>query len=230
MLTFKCLSVRHKRRFVWRVFLKKERTVESLIRKGLEESGFRENEESMIRDLSFYAIELERWNRKMNLTGKQTGESIVSDLLYDALFIFPHIRNKQSVLDMGSGAGILGICFAVLERRLHVVSVDASTKKIQFQRHVKRALGLENIRLYASRIENLEPQAVEAIVAKAFGSTHDVLCKAARHLSADGEIFLVKGKSEPEREFPGFALEGAVRYSLSGSAKEFKLITYKKVR
>lgn len=207
-----------------------ERTIGILIRKGLEELGFQEGEESAIRDLSFYAAELERWNRKMNLTGKQTGEAIVSDLLYDAFFVFCQIRNTKSVLDMGSGAGILSVCFAILNRGLHVVSVDASTKKIQFQRHIKRALGLDNIRLCPSRIENLEPQGVDAVVAKAFGPTEDVLRKAARHLSPNGEIFLVKGKSEPETEFPGFALKAAVRYRLSGSAKEFKLITYKKVR
>lgn len=209
--------------------MERETTVGILICKGLEELGF-EDEKSAIRDLSFYATELERWNRKINLTGKQTGEAIVSDLLYDAFFVFRYIRNKQSVLDMGSGAGILGICFAILDRGLRVVSVDASTKKIQFQRHIKRALGLGNITVYPSRIENLQPQGVDAVVAKAFGPTGDVLRKADRHMSANGQIFLVKGKSEPETEFPGFALEGAVRYSLSGSAKEFKLITYKKVR
>jgi 16S rRNA (guanine527-N7)-methyltransferase len=209
--------------------LKGEKTIDHLIRRGFEESGLGRCEDSAIRELAFYTDELERWNRKMNLTGKRTGEAIVADLLYDAFFVYGCIKDKRSVLDMGSGAGVMSIPFAILGRGVHVVSVDASTKKIQFQRHVRRVLGLDNLTLFASRIEELEPQGVEIVVAKAVGPTEDLLNWAGRHLSGRGAVILVKGKSEPETDFPGFALESAERYRLSGSAKEFKLITYKKV-
>lgn len=208
--------------------MQKELT-DALIRTGLEESGLVGVGSSTIEGLSFYATELARWNQKMNLTGKRSVEAIVKDLLYDAFFVFGYVKDTRSLLDMGSGAGVLAIPFSVLDRTLKVVSVDTSVKKMHFQRHIKRALGLDSLILFTSRIEDLEPQDVDAVVAKAFGSTRDVLNKAASHLSGDGLVFLLKGKLEPETDFPRFQTAAAVRYHLPGSTKEFKLITYKKV-
>lgn len=204
-------------------------SVDTLIRRGLEESGLQMDEEWIVRDLSLYASELERWNRKINLTGKSTVKEVVTDLLYDAFFVYPHIKDKRSILDMGSGAGVIGITFAILDCRLQVVSVDANTKKIQFQRHVKRTLRLDNLAPFACRIEDLEPQKVDIVVVKAFGSAEDALNKSGKHLCREGSVVLMKGKSEPEKDFPGFSLKGAIRYHLPGSIKEFKLLIYKKV-
>jgi 16S rRNA (guanine527-N7)-methyltransferase len=211
------------------LFLDADTTIDDLIHKGLEGSGLRFDQESAVRRLSFYATELEKWNRKINLTGKKTSEQIVKELMYDAFFLYPYVKGKRSILDMGSGAGVIGLPLAILDRTLRVVSVDANTKKIQFQRHVKRSLALENLTLFATRIENLEPQEVGVVVAKAFGSTEDVLTKAGRHIEIEGRIMLMKGKTEPERDFDPFLLETSVRYHYPGSAKEFKLLTYKKV-
>lgn len=209
--------------------LKEERSINALIREGLEESALGRVTDRAIEALSFYVAELERWNRKMNLTGKQTGARIVADLLYDTFYVYSHIRGARSLLDMGSGAGVISIPLAILDRSLQVISVDASTKKIQFQRHVKRTLGLDNLTVFPIRIEHLEPQGVEIVVAKAFGPTHVVLDKAAKHLRDNGKILLMKGRLEQVTPFPGFHIEGAVHYHLPGSTKEFKLITYKKV-
>lgn len=203
---------------------------DDLIRRGLEESGLRIDDELVAKDLSFYVHELERWNRRINLTGKRTGREIVVDLLSDAFFVYHHInKDYPSVLDIGSGAGVMSIPFAILDRTLRIVSVDASTKKIHFQRHVKRALLLDNLALFAARIENLHPQDVGTVVVKAFGSTEDILDKSWKHLGKEGKVILVKGKTEPEADFPGFLLEEAMRYRLPGSSKEFKLLSYKKV-
>jgi 16S rRNA (guanine527-N7)-methyltransferase len=209
--------------------LKEERSINALIREGLEESALGRVTDRAIEALSFYVAELERWNRKMNLTGKQTGARIVADLLYDTFYVCSHIRGARSLLDMGSGAGVISIPLAILYRSLQVISVDASTKKIQFQRHVKRTLGLDNLTLFPIRIEHLESQGVEIVVAKAFGPTHVVLDKAAKHLRDNGKILLMKGRFEPVTPFPGFQIEGDLNYHLPGSTKEFKLITYKKV-
>jgi 16S rRNA (guanine527-N7)-methyltransferase len=200
-----------------------------LIRRGLEESSLESSSEPTIEALSLYVAELERWNRKINLTGKQTAVQIVAELLYDAFYAYGHVRNGRPVLDIGSGAGVVSIPFAILDRSLPVISVDASTKKIQFQRHIKRVLGLDNLTLYPTRIEDLEPQHAEIVIAKAFGPTGDVLSKASRHLKSGGRVLLMKGRLEPAIHFPGFELEETINYRLPGSTKEFKLITYKKV-
>jgi 16S rRNA (guanine527-N7)-methyltransferase len=209
--------------------LEEKKSIDALIRRGLGESALGWVTDQAIEALTFYVAELERWNRKMNLTGKQTGAQIVTDLLYDTFYVYSHIRGARSLLDMGSGAGVISIPLVILDRLLRVISVDASTKKIQFQRHVRRTLGLDNLTLFPIRIEHLESQGVEIVVAKAFGPAHVVLDKAAKHLRDNGKILLMKGRLEPVTPFPGFQIEGAVHYHLPGSTKEFKLITYKKV-
>ncbi|HAR94548.1 MAG TPA: 16S rRNA (guanine(527)-N(7))-methyltransferase RsmG, partial [Deltaproteobacteria bacterium] len=198
----------------------KEERIDALIRTGLEESALVPITDGAMQALAFYVAELERWNHKINLTGKKTGAQIVTDLLYDAFYVYSHIRGARSVLDMGSGAGVISIPLAILDSSLQVISVDASTKKIQFQRHVRRALGLQNLALFPTRIEHLESQCVEIVVAKAFGPTQLVVDKAAKHLRDNGKILLMKGRYEPVAPFPGFQIEGAVQYHLPGSTKE----------
>ena len=183
----------------------------------------------IVEKFSFYLHELERWNRHVNLTAKGPVESIIYELLYDSLFLFNEIGGPSSALDMGSGSGILALPLAILDKAVRVFSVDKTLKKIQFQRHVKRSLGLENLSCVHGRIESLDPLHVDALLAKGFGSTEVILGKGGRHLMEKGAAYLLKGRAEKEVTYPGFSLVRVVRYRLPRSSKEYQLFVYKKV-
>jgi 16S rRNA (guanine527-N7)-methyltransferase len=179
--------------------------------------------------LSFYVQELEKWNRRMNLTGLVRIEEIVRDLVSDAFFLHTIIPSGV-VLDLGSGAGVLAVPLAVLNRSRAVRSVDKSLKRIQFQRHIRRSLSLSNLDVFLGRAENLEPLRADILVAKAFGSVPNVLKIGGGHLVRSASAFLVRGGREtPPQEEAGFELTSVRRYQLPGSSKAYQLFIYKKV-
>lgn len=199
-----------------------------LIRQGLDHFGIRCTP-ALIDKLSSYVLELDRWNKRINLTGKQTVETIIRDLLYDALFLSSTIEHAGSLLDVGSGNGILAVTFACLDEKMRVYSVDKNLKKIQFQRHVKRGLDLKRLSPVHGRIEALEPLNVDIVVAKAFARTGLVLKKVSPHLLQNGRVYLPKGTGDEEADHPGYTLEKALSYRLPQSSKQYRLLQYKKI-
>ncbi len=207
---------------------REEAEMERLITEGLDHFGISYTP-AAVEKLLFYMHELGRWNTRVNLTAKRPIEWVVQELLYDTFFLRSMIRDVRSVLDMGSGSGILAIPLAILDQAMRVFSVDKTLKKIQFQRHVKRSLNLDNLSLIHGRIETLEPLDVDALLSKGFGPTRLILQKGGKHLSQEGTAYLLKGRTESGAGCPGFFLERVRRYRLPNSPKEYQLFAYKKV-
>ena len=202
--------------------------VERLITEGLDHFSIIHTPAN-IEKLLFFMQELERWNRHVNLTARHPIEWMVRELLYDAFFLFDAIEGASSVLDVGSGSGILAIPIALLESRMQVFSVDRTLRKIQFQRHIKRGLDIVGLNPIHGRVEELSPLQVDALLAKGFGPARSILEKAGPHLKKGGRAFLLKGRSEKACTHEGFSLEQTTSYTLPGSPKDYRLFTYKKV-
>jgi len=185
-------------------------------------------DESIIHDLCFYVTELERWNRRMNLVGLKDAPSIVQKLIYDALLLYGYVKESPSVLDLGSGSGILGIPLAILNWERRVFSVDKSLRKIQFQNHIRRTLGLHGFSPLHGRIESLEPMEVESLVVKAFGSIAHILEKGGRHVRKGGRAFILKGPKEKAIEHEEFVMTDDVSYVLPSGTNPYRLLVYRK--
>jgi 16S rRNA (guanine527-N7)-methyltransferase len=155
--------------------------------------------------------------------------AIVNELIYDALFLFTRIGKTASLLDLGSGAGIVAVPLAILDPGRRVCSLDKNLKKVQFQRHVKRLLGLSQLEIVYGRAEEIPGLHVDCVVAKAFGPVTDVLAKAAGHLDNGGHAYLVRGRNDKAAVSDGFSLRNAEYYDLPGTNKGYQLFVYKKV-
>ena len=185
--------------------------------------------ETALKSLLFYVEELMRWNKKINLTGIQDIERAVQELLYDAFLLTRHLRHDHSILDLGSGAGILAIPLSIIDTNATVFSIDKSLRKVQFQRHIKRTLRLSQFTPIHGRAEEIAPIGVDNLVVKAFGSIPEIFLKGGAHIKPGGRALILKGeKTEPvERE--GFLLEDTISYELPVISKSYKLFIYKKV-
>jgi 16S rRNA (guanine527-N7)-methyltransferase len=181
-----------------------------------------------IENLCFYVRELDKWNKRMNLTGLKESRLVIRELLYDAFFLYSRLEGIQSVLDLGSGAGILGIPAKILDENLVVFSVDKSMKKIQFQRHIRRVLPLKGFNPLHSRAEALEPLRVDALIVKGFGTVSGILEKGGRHVKSQGCAMILKGKTDEPAGYEDFKLEKAISYRLPGSDKAYTLFVYRK--
>jgi len=152
---------------------------------------------------TLFIDELKKWNRRINLTAITSDREIVVKHLLDSLTLAtillpPHGR----LLDIGSGGGFPAIPLAIVYPELDITSVDAVGKKITFQRHVGRLLGLGNFTAVHARAEALaatEPASFDRIVSRAFSSIQLFARLAYPLLRPDGIIVAMKGR-EGERE------------------------------
>jgi 16S rRNA (guanine527-N7)-methyltransferase len=200
--------------------------LETAIKQGLALLGL-PCDEKVVERLSLYIVELERWNRRVNLTGLRDRDALVKKLLYDSFFLYGFVAGN-AVLDMGSGSGIVGIPIAILNGAVKVFSVDKSLRKIQFQRHIKRSLHLEGFEPLHERIEDLEPLGVDTLIAKGFGPIEDILAKGGTHLRRGGRALIPKGHKEEGGDFEGYCLRDTTHYTLPGGERPYRLFIYEK--
>jgi len=186
-------------------------------------------DETALKALLYYMEELMRWNEKVNLTGIRDIERAVQELLYDAFFLKRYIYGDHSMLDLGSGAGILAIPLSIIDAHIDVFSIDKSLRKIQFQRHIRRMLHLNRFIPVHGRAEEIASIGVDSLVVKAFGSIPEILERGGIHIRPGGRALILKGGKEEPVEREGFILEDAIGYELPFISKRYKLLIYKKV-
>jgi 16S rRNA (guanine527-N7)-methyltransferase len=201
---------------------------ERLVEDGLRYFQVQYNEQT-IADIVYYVEELEKWNRHINLVGLKSAEAIVRVLLYDAFFMDRFIRGSRTVLDLGSGAGILAVPAKILNSDVKVISVDKNMKKIRFQKHIARNLRLEGFTALHGKIETLEAMEVDTLVVKAFGSMGTIFEKGGRHVRHGGRVLIMKTARDEPVDAAGFMHEKTIPYTLPLSEKALRIFIYKKI-
>ncbi|NVN89224.1 MAG: 16S rRNA (guanine(527)-N(7))-methyltransferase RsmG [Desulfuromonadales bacterium] len=152
--------------------------------------------EEQIRAFELFAMELKKWNRKINLTSIITDQEIAVKHIIDSLCLTRLISSRHSVLDVGSGAGIPAIPLKIARPDVTVVSVDAVGKKIHFQRHIARLLRLQNFEALHSRIESLcttHAQRFDVITSRAFSDLEQFVRLTGALLADGGVLIAMKG-------------------------------------
>jgi 16S rRNA (guanine527-N7)-methyltransferase len=146
-----------------------------------------------------YILLLERWNRAYNLTGvRDTGEMISRHLL-DSLSVLPYVRGERG-LDVGSGAGLPGMVLAAVQPDVAGVLLDSNAKKCRFLAHAGAELGLDNVRVERSRLEDFHPgECFSTIISRALSNLADFVAGTRRLLAPRGCLLAMKGR-DPERE------------------------------
>ena len=140
-----------------------------------------------------YLALLRQWNGSHNLTAIVDWLEMVDLHVLDALTVLPFISGK-AVLDVGSGAGIPGILFAIACSELSVHSVDSRRKKIQFQIHAQHTLGIKNFFPAHSRVEQYRPgQKFDTLACRAFASLELFVKSSLDLCKANGRLLAMKG-------------------------------------
>ncbi len=143
--------------------------------------------------------ELERWNRRVNLTAIRDLEEMITGHLCDSLVVQPLLEG-DSVLDVGTGPGFPGLPLAIVEPGCTFELLDSSNKKIQFVNHVIGLLGLGNVKAVRSRAEDYAPgHRFGTVIARAVATLSRLLGMAGHHVGEDGVFIALKGRY-PEEE------------------------------
>jgi len=160
-----------------------------------------------IQQLLDYVDLLKKWNKVYNLTSITADNEIIIKHLIDCLAVLPQLykinsSNELKILDVGSGAGLPSIIWAIMHPNWQIYSIDCVQKKIAFQQQVKISLNLKNLFPLHSRIENLQNIKFNIITARAYANTNDIISQTQRFLDNDGCYFLLKGKEKESIDFP----------------------------
>jgi 16S rRNA (guanine527-N7)-methyltransferase len=148
--------------------------------------------------------ELLRWNRTYNLTAITDPLEGIEKHLVDSLTLLPLLAGNERLLDLGSGGGFPGLPLMIARPALSIVSVDSVAKKIHFQRHAARLLGLGGFEALHARAESLPDRygyagGFDVVVSRAFAALPAFAALALPCLQPRGRILAMKG-AEGEKE------------------------------
>lgn len=182
--------------------------------------------DEQLEKLMAYLAMLVKWNKAYNLTAVRDPAEMVSRHLIDSLSVLPWIGSGR-LIDVGSGPGLPGIPLAIMHPELDVTTLDSNGKKTRFQVQVKQELGLANLTVEHTRVEQLEGEAFAQVISRAFASLHDMLTLTA-HLCAPDGVFLAMKGLYPEAELQqlpeGFKLQSAHPLNLPHTEGERHLL------
>jgi len=189
-----------------------EDSARSLLIEGLEELSL-SIAGGQLEALLELAVLLDRWSKRINLTGHRTASEIVRKLILDAAALSAQLPELDSLADIGSGAGFPGLPIAILRANCRVTLVEARERRHHFQRQAIRQLGLSNVRAELGRAEALRPSLHTAAIAQAVARPVDALPLLLPWVEIGG-LLLFPGsgapppvpKADPRVRFEGCAI------------------------
>jgi 16S rRNA (guanine527-N7)-methyltransferase len=150
--------------------------------------------------------EMLRWNLRRNLTAIHDRDEVLEKHLLDSLTLLPFARHAVRLLDIGSGAGFPSLPLKIVCPGLEVVSVDSVGKKIDFQRHLVRTLGLKKYTAHHERVEALMGKSdyrfgFDLVTARALCPLGELVVLAEPFLSPEGRLIAMKGPEGKQELF-----------------------------
>ena len=134
------------------------------------------------------------FNNHTNIVGKSTLLNPWRSHVLDSLQITNHIKNKKnSILDMGTGAGLPGIILSIAGYS-NVSLIDSNSKKIKFIQHVNEKLNL-SLKIHLKRIENFKKIKFDTLIARALANLSNLFFYSQYLLKRDAVMIFLKGKT-----------------------------------
>ena len=187
-----------------------------------------------------YLDELERWNKRINLTGLTSRRRMLNELLVDSLIPAPYVPDHGCGLDIGSGAGFPSIPIKILHPNLLLQLVEAKIKKVTFLKHAIRILNLDGIHVIQGRIEDLHQELHDTgyhiVTARAVADLSQTLAWCAPNVRFGGILigFIGPGwtweaeKYTPDLKRYGLTLEHVIPYRLPGQKHLRNTVIFRK--
>jgi 16S rRNA (guanine527-N7)-methyltransferase len=171
--------------------------LEAPLRQGAGQLGLQLNDAQLTQLLDYLDL-IQKWNKVYNLTAVRDPAEMLTHHLLDSLAAVGPLRRQTggravSVLDVGSGAGLPGVVFAVCCPEVAVDCVDTVAKKAAFIQQVAASLKLPNLRGLHARVESLAGP-YDLVCSRAFASLADFVNWSSGALAAGGAWLAMKGK------------------------------------
>ena len=143
----------------------------------------------------------------------------------------PHVAGAQTLLDVGSGAGLPGVPLALALPDMTVTLLDSNHKKAAFLHQAAIELQLGNATVVCERVENYRAkQLFSVVISRAFSDLPAFVEQAGRLVAPEGTLLAMKGvhpASEIARITGGFKLSGVTPLTVPGLDAERHLVFLK---
>lgn len=151
---------------------------------------------------SFYQL-LISWNEKINLTRLTSKEDVYLKHFYDSLTLVKvvNLEEKETLCDIGTGAGFPGIVLKIAYPHLKITLVDALQKRVNYLNEVIKDLGLKDIEAIHVRGEDLKEK-YDVVTARAVANIEKLLCYTMHLVKKDGIFVAMKGNITEELTEP----------------------------
>ncbi len=200
---------------------------------GLKQMGLHYSVEAQ-QKLVHYIQLIARWNKTFNLTAIRDVEEMVSKHLLDSLVVQPYIEGSL-ILDVGSGAGLPGIPFAITSPDKKFVLIDSNGKKTRFLVQAKIDLKLDNVEVIHQRVEDFQPMEeghriyFDVITARAYATTDAILDTSAHLQNEATSILIMQGKQDKKIENDRYQLVESHSLDVYGLDAERHLLEIKRL-
>ena len=210
-----------------------------LLVEGAEAFGIRLNEKQ-VEAFDLYLRELLKWNQKINLTAIRSEKGIVLKHFLDSLSVYPYLSKTASLLDIGSGAGFPGIPLKIVQPSLEITLIDSVRKKVDFQKHIIRTLGLKGIEAIHGRVQDKEiiqsfGERFDTVISRAFSDLQTLLILSFPFLKKGGVVLAMKGERKgeeiqllPKGEETRYRLKKTVSFLLPQSPFKRSILLFEK--
>lgn len=152
--------------------------------------------------LELYAALLVKWQRAINLVGRESLPDLWRRHMLDSAQLAEHIPSARpdgqplTLVDLGSGAGFPGLVLAIMAsdagRQWHVHLVESDARKCAFLATVARETKTD-VKIHTARIEKLTPFAADLVTARALASLESLLDYAEAFMMPESHCLFLKG-------------------------------------
>jgi 16S rRNA (guanine527-N7)-methyltransferase len=129
------------------------------------------------------------WNARINLTGARTFTEVVSHLP-DSLAMLRLVPDGASMIDVGSGAGLPAVPFAVLRPDVSMLLVEPRAKRAAFLRTAIRELRLAGVEVENERVEALPEGAHDVAMSRATFEPEEWLGRGLALVKPGGRVLV----------------------------------------
>ncbi len=144
-------------------------------------------------NLERFAEELAAWNKIHNLTGAKT-KAAIEEQIFDSLWPVTFLPPVESLLDIGTGAGFPGMVLAAVLKDTACTLCEPIKKRASFLRHIARELKLDNVRVEAKRVEELQPRPYALITSRAVTETKTLIEWSRPFIESRTQMLFYKGE------------------------------------
>lgn len=150
----------------------------------------------MLEALRKYHAELLKFNVKVNLISRNTERDADEVHFADCILAFEALKKVdlgKQVYDIGSGNGLPGLVFAILDPTREYVLVEGDSRKAEFLKHIVHLLELKNVQIMNVRFETVQALSIQTGISRGFASISKTCLMSNKIFPVGGRFYHLKG-------------------------------------